>query len=115
MSSVEQMISQLERHRDALDSALAALREVSGAAFSTAARRRGVKQVPRKKRRLSAEGRQRIAEAARKRWAGLKTEQAEQSPSEAAPPSSQLRTKKTAPKKKAAKGSAAKPKLLKQV
>jgi hypothetical protein len=71
------VITRLERQRTAIDRALAALREVddSNAAQIVIARRRRPKKATRRKankavsRTISDEGRKRIAEAQRKRWA----------------------------------------------
>lgn len=71
------IITRLERQRTAIDRALAALREVDGsnAGETVIARRGRPKKAARKKankaasRTISDEGRKRIAEAQRKRWA----------------------------------------------
>jgi len=76
MSTLSSLISQLERQRTSIERAISALREAEGsghaAAASVAAATGGAtKKRGRRggKRRLSPEGRARIAEAARKRWA----------------------------------------------
>jgi len=63
VNDLGKIIVQLEREKAAIERALAALREIGGgkpSASGPRSRRRG---------RLSAEGRRRIAEAARRRWA----------------------------------------------
>jgi hypothetical protein len=71
VNDIAKAISELERQRATIDRAIAALREVEGiapAASTTPVRasRSGSKPV---KRQMSAEGRRRISEAAKKRWA----------------------------------------------
>lgn len=76
MNDVDSIISQLEKQRDAIDRALAALREVDGG--SAPVKRRGRPPAQKKatsKRVLSPEGRARISEAAKRRWADLKKSQ----------------------------------------
>jgi len=71
VNEIQSIISRLEHQRTAIERALAALREVEGSG-TPAARKQG-KRGGRKrvggKRRMSPEGRARIAEATRKRWA----------------------------------------------
>ena len=74
MNNVENAISQLEKQRSAIDRALSALREVTGAAAASSAGN-GIPQGKRKKRHLSPEGRQRIIEAIRRRWAAQRAGQ----------------------------------------
>ena len=72
MNELSQIIKQLEQQRSAIDRALTALRGSAAAAIpqtEATPARRGRKG---RKRRLSPEGRARIAEAARRRWAALK-------------------------------------------
>jgi hypothetical protein len=67
LKDIETIIADLEQQRSAIDRAISALREVTGVRASTkqaAPPRRGAK-----KRQLSPEGRARIAEATRRRWA----------------------------------------------
>ena len=67
MNDVENVISQLEQQRSAIDRAISALREITG---SPAGGREGRGTLHRaKKRHLSPEGRRRIIEAAKRRWA----------------------------------------------
>jgi hypothetical protein len=77
LGSLKDVISRLEQQKSAIDKALAALHEFeeggeteSGAHTST----RPAKAVKKatKKRHISEEGRKRIADAARKRWAAVK-------------------------------------------
>jgi hypothetical protein len=71
---IQKVVSQLEQQRTAIDNALTALRAVAGnEAVSRALGSTQTAQKPTtRKRRLSAEGRKRIADAARKRWAAMK-------------------------------------------
>ena len=75
MNDIERVISRLESQRASIDKALAALRDLdaakpAAAAGAVAAPKPGEKpKVKRKKSRLSPEGRQRIIDAAKKRWA----------------------------------------------
>jgi hypothetical protein len=66
-TEIEKTISDFERQREAIDRAISALREITGTAPSaarrTASQKKGVKRGP------SPEGRARIAEAQRQRWA----------------------------------------------
>src|SRR5918911_186901 len=74
MPDLSSVISALEQQRSAIDRALEALRAVSstgGDGAGTHSARANEQPAP-KKRRMSAEGRRRIAEAARKRWAAVK-------------------------------------------
>jgi hypothetical protein len=75
VNNVENAISQLEKQRSAIDRALSALREVTG---SASARTDGnvIPQGKRKKRHLSPEGRRRIIEAIKRRWAAQRKGQA---------------------------------------
>lgn len=114
MADLSNIISQLERQRDAIDGALAALRDISEAPASTG--RRG---LPRKaeadaapaapqKRSLSPEGRKRIAEAARRRWAMKRAADAQKSAAPAKSKGKKRTAKKTAVKKSTGKKSASK-------
>jgi len=70
MNDLSSIIRQLEGQKSAIERALSALREASGMSESrlSSADRTPPPKKPRK-HRLSAEGRERIAEAARRRWA----------------------------------------------
>ena len=71
MNNVENLISQLENQRSAIDRALMALREATGS--SPSARAESLNgNGRRRKRRLSPEGRKRIIEATKKRWAAVR-------------------------------------------
>jgi hypothetical protein len=78
--NIAEIIEQLRVERGRLDAAIQALESVSGGT-SALAKRRGrppgstnkpAGNKPAKRRRMSAEGRKRIAEAMRKRWAAVK-------------------------------------------
>ena len=77
MKDVDSIISDLEQQRSAIERAIAALREIGGVA-APQPRKVGRpvgsgKAVAKKKtRRLSPEGRKRIIEALKKRWAEKK-------------------------------------------
>src|SRR6476469_3396890 len=68
LNGVEAIISKLEQQRDAIERALSALRQVdSTPTKAVPTKKRG--RPPGRRGRMSAEGRARIAEATRKRWA----------------------------------------------
>jgi hypothetical protein len=73
VNDVENVISKLEKQRSAIDRAISALREVTGS-LATEPDAHGKPQ--RKKRHLSPEGRSRIIEATKKRWAAKRKAQA---------------------------------------
>ena len=66
MNDIDNAISRLEKQRSAIDRALLALREISGPHTPNA---QPVSQSKSRKRRLSPEGRRRIIEATKRRWA----------------------------------------------
>ena len=68
MNNVENVISQLETQRSAIDRAISALREVAGKSPLAKVTALGSNGQPRK-RHLSPEGRRRIIEATKRRWA----------------------------------------------
>jgi hypothetical protein len=76
VDEITRIIERLERQRAAIDRALDALRDVATDTASRPARRSPATKKSRK-RRLSPEGRARIAEAARKRWAERRAGQAD--------------------------------------
>jgi hypothetical protein len=78
VNDIEAVISQLERQRQAIDNALAALRDISG--ISGGASRTAGQSGPGapRKRVLTPAGRRRIAEAARRRWAEKRAAEAGQ-------------------------------------
>jgi hypothetical protein len=77
LGNLQDVISKLEQQKVAIDKAIAALREFneSGATEATTQTlgrpAKAVKKAA-KKRVMSEEGRKRIAEASRKRWAAFK-------------------------------------------
>ena len=91
MNDIAKAISQLERQRATIDHAIAALREVEALAPTAHASSPGPSKAGKKtvKRRMSAEGRKRISEAAKKRWA-------EKRAAEALPAKKATSVKKTA-------------------
>ena len=64
------MLSGLLSERDRIDQAIAALEAIEGTAAPSAHAK--AMAAPKPKRRLSAAGRKRIIEAAKKRWAAVK-------------------------------------------
>ena len=71
--NIENVISQLERQRSAIDRAISALRDIGASNSVLSAAAAGSTRLgKRRKRHMSAEGRKRIAEAARKRWAQIR-------------------------------------------
>jgi hypothetical protein len=68
VNNVEHVISQLETQRSAIDRAMSALREVAGKSPLAKAISPSSNGQPRK-RHLSPEGRRRIIEATKRRWA----------------------------------------------
>jgi len=70
---IADIINRLEQQQAAIDGALTALRGIAGSSRSTAPNSNSkVGRPVKRQRRLSAEGRRKIAEAARKRWAAIK-------------------------------------------
>jgi hypothetical protein len=73
LGNFKDIIVRLEKQKAAIDRALAALHEFDeGSPAESAQPRKTAAKKTAKKRVLSEEGRQRIAEAARKRWASKK-------------------------------------------
>ncbi len=72
MNDVENVISKLEKQRSVIDRAISALREITG----SPAKGPDVAESNTKKRRLSPEGRKRIIEATKRRWAAKRAAQA---------------------------------------
>ena len=68
MNDIDAVITQLEQQREAIDTALAALRNIGGSSQSRTQSAAPAQGGPRK-RILTPAGRRRIAEAARRRWA----------------------------------------------
>jgi hypothetical protein len=73
LNNFTEIISKLEKQKTAIDRALDVLRgfDDSVATEQPARRKYTFKKAAKKKRVLSEEGRKRIADAARKRWAGI--------------------------------------------
>jgi hypothetical protein len=69
-----EVISRLEQQRAAIDKAIEALREFEDGGIAEQPRpKKTVTEKPaKKKRKMSEEGRQRIIEASRKRWAAVR-------------------------------------------
>ena len=102
MKDINSIVSELEQQRDAIERAIKALKEVAGARAVKPA----IEQTPlpagRKKRHLSAEGRRRIIEATKKRWAA-KRAAAENAPASKKPvPAVHQSSSKRLPGKKSA-------------
>jgi hypothetical protein len=73
MNEFDNIIANLERQREAINRALEALQEV-GTSHTTKKRAATKKRAGRKKRHgLTEEGRRRLSENMRKRWAAKKT------------------------------------------
>ena len=77
MTDLQQIINDLERQRAVIDTALTALRGLSNGEPQRRGPgrppgKRGPGRPPKKRPNISEEGRQRIAEALRKRWAAKK-------------------------------------------
>jgi len=90
VNDIDNVISRLEKQRSAIDRALLALREISGPSTANA---QPVSQSTSRKRRLSPEGRRRIIEATKRRWAAKKTGGTGTAPKSAAAPSRSHRGK----------------------
>jgi hypothetical protein len=75
VNNVENVISQLEEQRSAIDRAISVLREVNGSSVTTTGAH-SIAQGKTGKRRLSPEGRRRIIEATKKRWAAKRLAEA---------------------------------------
>ena len=115
MTSLQQIISDLEQQKAAIENALAALRGLSGGAEQ----RRGPGRPPgtggpgrpaKKGSNISDEGRQRIAEALRKRWAAKKAA-AKKAAGRNTGAKTPAPAKKTAPRKRSVSKNAAAKKL----
>ena len=90
MNDIDSVISRLEKQRSAIDRALLALREISG---HNTPKAQPVSQRKSRRRRLSPEGRRRIIEATKGRWAAKKTGGTGIVPKRAASPSRSRRGK----------------------
>ena len=69
---LKKLIERLEKHMAAIERALPALRAANDGDFEASPPRRGQPEKVSRKRTLSTEARERIAEAQRKRWAAQK-------------------------------------------
>jgi hypothetical protein len=69
MDALNDIISRLESQKQAIEKALSALREVGGGASTAPAKRAYTRRGAKKTGGISAEGRRRLAEAMKKRWA----------------------------------------------
>jgi hypothetical protein len=107
VNEIAKVISRLEQQRSTLDRAISALREVEAlkpAEAVSVVKSAAAPSQP-KTRRISAAGRRRIAEAARKRWAEKRAADAAQAAKTAAKPvaaDSKKSARKPATKKTAA-------------
>ena len=90
MNDIDNAISRLETQRSAIDRALLALREISG---PNTPNTHPVNQSKSRKRRLSPEGRRRIIEATKRRWAAKRSGGTGTAPKSAAAPSRSRRGK----------------------
>jgi hypothetical protein len=112
-TELEKTISDLERQREAIDRAISALREITGTARTTTKRSSiaSLNLKKRGKRRITPEGKARIAEAQRQRWAAKRAAEAQAASKRAAAstPKKQSRGKKAAKKKAGAKAAAPAP------
>ena len=73
MNELDSIIANLERQREAIDRALEALREVSGTPHVAAKKAATKKRAAKKRSGLTEEGRRRLSENMRKRWAAKRT------------------------------------------
>jgi hypothetical protein len=73
LGNFKDVIARLEQQKTTIDKALETLREFDeGGATEQAKAKKGAATKTVKKRVMSEEGRQRIAEASRKRWAAIR-------------------------------------------
>jgi hypothetical protein len=82
-NSLNEVIKKLERQRAGIDRALAALREIEEIPESAAPTAAPVKRGPRKAKRkggMTLDGRRRLSEALRARWAAKRTDAAVKAP-----------------------------------
>jgi hypothetical protein len=93
VNDIQTVISRLEKQRSAIDRALLALREIAGPSTPNS---RAASQSKPRKRHLSPEGRRRIIEATKRRWAAKKAARAGTVPKRAAVPSRSRRGKLSA-------------------
>jgi hypothetical protein len=69
LKDIDEIISDLEQKRQAIQRALAALREITDSSATTRSMEMSNSTGPRKRHRLSAAGRRAISEATKRRWA----------------------------------------------
>ena len=93
MNEIENIIRQLEQQRASIDRALEALREITGIGAPVGAKRRGRPPGKKRRRGMSPEGRARIGEATRKRWAEKRAAEAAAA-KESAGPAKKKRSRK---------------------
>jgi hypothetical protein len=77
LNDINRIISELERQRVAIERAISALRDVStpiATAQAPASAKKRTAAPAKKKRQLSPEGRQRIIDATKRRWAAKRAE-----------------------------------------
>jgi hypothetical protein len=85
LDKVESIISELLQQREAIDRAIGALRDIGGVAAPAKKRGRPPgKKTRGGKRNMSEEGRARIADAARRRWAEMREARGEKEPAKEA-------------------------------
>ena len=84
LSHIANAISELEHQKDTIDRALSALRGIAAVSGKNAAPNNSAVASP-AKRRLSAQGRRNIIEAAKKRWAAIHAAKNGTAPKKAAP------------------------------
>lgn len=70
--NIEQMVAELRRERDRITQAIEAMEALTGSGAPSVSLSRPGAVAPRGGARISAAGRKRIAEAARRRWAKIK-------------------------------------------
>jgi hypothetical protein len=98
LNDISRIISELERQRVAIERAIAALRDVSMPAATPQATTTTTKKTAapaKKKRQLSPEGRQRIIEATKRRWAAKRAEGQKPAVKKQAPARKKQAAKKT--------------------
>ena len=74
--NIEQMVAELRRERDRITQAIAAMEALTGGGAPIVSPSRAGAKAPKGGARISAAGRKRIAEAARRRWAKIKAAKA---------------------------------------
>ncbi len=69
--NISRILSELKAERERIEKAIEAIQALEKESTATSTGKPGPKPKAPRKRRLSAEGRKRIAEAARRRWAAV--------------------------------------------